>query len=181
MRVPSSLGQVIRTVAPDEAALVAAVGELTVGAFVADGFLSADDGYAEHLRNADARAREAVLAVALSAGGGSGTGSGEDHLLGTVTYCRHGELWSEVADPGESEFRMLAVAPSARGLGVGGALASWCLDRARADRAYAVVLSSLVEMTGAHRIYSRLGFVRTPDKDWWPEPATRLITFRLEL
>ena len=172
MRLPSSLGRVIRTVTPDESALIAAVGELTVGAFVAEGYLSPGDGYAEHLRNADARAREAVLAVALGP---------DEGLLGTVTYCKHGEPWSELAQPGESEFRMLAVAPSARGLGIGGSLASWCLDQARGDRSYAVVLSSLAAMTGAHRIYTRLGFVRTPDKDWWPEPATRLITFRLEL
>jgi hypothetical protein len=35
-------------------------------------------------------------------------------------------------------------------------------------------------MHAAHRIYDRMGFVRSPDRDWWPTPEIRLITYRLE-
>ena len=63
---------------------------------------------------------------------------------------------------------MLAVAPAARGRGVGEALATWCVDRARADGCHAVVLSTLPVMHAAHRLYQRLGFVRTPERDWYP-------------
>ena len=40
-------------------------------------------------------------------------------------------------------------------------------NRFRADGASAVAMSSLREMTTAHRLYERLGFVRTPDRDWY--------------
>jgi hypothetical protein len=36
-------------------------------------------------------------------------------------------------------------------------------------------------MVRAHRIYERLGLVRTPDRDWSPMPGVELITYRLDL
>ena len=68
---------------------------------------------------------------------------------------------------------MLAVAPEPQGQGVGEALAEHCLDRFREDGAVAVVLSTLPEMVAAHRLYERLGFVRTPERDWGPLPGRR--------
>jgi hypothetical protein len=44
-----------------------------------------------------------------------------------------------------------------------------------------VRLSSQHEMTAAHRLYERLGFVRTPSLDWSPVPGLELITFALLL
>jgi GNAT superfamily N-acetyltransferase len=156
---------------PDE---LAAVGALTVSAYTADGHLrGAEDGYAERLRAAADRARDAELTVAVDEADGT--------LLGTVTYCRAGTPWAEVSRPGEAEFRMLAVAPQARGRGVGAALAGWCVERARADGCTGVVLSTLTQMNAAHRIYERLGFARTPERDWWPDPEVRLITYALPL
>ncbi len=156
---------------PDE---LAAVGALTVAAYTADGYLrGAEDGYAEHLRAAGDRAREAELAVAVDETDGS--------LLGTVTYVRAGTPWAEVSKPGQAEFRMLAVAPEARGRGVGAALTGWCLDRARAEGCTGIVLSTLPMMHAAHRLYERLGFVRTPELDWYPAPDVHLITYALAL
>jgi ribosomal protein S18 acetylase RimI-like enzyme len=165
---------ILRLADPDDADEIAAVGALTVAAYVADGYLDdAEDGYAAHLRAAGARARDADLAVGVDEGSGG--------LLGTVTYCVAGSSMAEISHPGEAEFRMLAVAPEARGRGVGRALASWCVDRARADGRSAVVLSTLTTMHAAHRLYERMGFVRTPDRDWWPCPEVQLITYRLAL
>lgn len=77
---------------------------------------------------------------------------------------------------------MLAVAAEARGAGVGEALVRACVDRARAlDGVSALVLSTQPAMLGAQRIYARLGFVRTPERDWAPVPALTLLTYRLEL
>jgi ribosomal protein S18 acetylase RimI-like enzyme len=163
---------ILRLADPSDADEIAAVGALTVEAYVADGYLDgAEDGYASHLRAAGDRARDAELAVAVDEGA----------VLGTVTYCKAGTPWAEVSGDGEAEFRMLAVAPTARGRGVGEALARWCVDRARADGCHAVVLSTLPVMHAAHRIYQRLGFVRTPERDWYPGPEVQLITYRLEL
>jgi ribosomal protein S18 acetylase RimI-like enzyme len=64
---------------------------------------------------------------------------------------------------------MLAVAPAARGRGVGAALTSAVLDRARELGAHRVVMSSLHLMKTAHRMYERLGFTRLPESDWNPD------------
>ena len=65
---------------------------------------------------------------------------------------------------------MLAVARSARGRGVGEALVRACVERARATRGRAGAWCSPPSAAwhGAHRIYARLGFVRTPERDWTP-------------
>ncbi len=149
-----------------------AVGEVTVQAY-AQFTLGADDPYLDHLRNAAARALEAELWVATPDDG--------DEVLGTVTICREGSPWQELADHDEGEFRMLAVAPSARRAGVGEALVRLVLDRFREEGATAIVMSSLPEMADAHRLYERLGFVRTPERDWRPVPHVSLVAFRKEL
>jgi ribosomal protein S18 acetylase RimI-like enzyme len=151
---------------------VAAIGDLTVAAY--EEWLDGErDPYADHLRNAEARLREADLFVAAYAD--------DRRLLGTVTICPEGSAWREIGLADEGEFRMLAVAPEARGQGVGRALTEFCLDRFREIGASAVVLSTLPEMTAAHHIYEGLDFVRTPERDWRPYPETLLITYRKEL
>ena len=155
---------------PDE---ITAIGTLTVAAYEQDGWLrGAEDGYRASLQDAAGRAREAELAVAVEDDG---------PLVGTVTYCRAGTPWAEVSRRDEAEFRMLAVAAQARGRGVGHALTTWCLDRARTDNCRAIVLSTLPVMHAAHRLYEGLGFRRTPERDWEPAPDVRLITYRLDL
>ncbi|MFE5219215.1 GNAT family N-acetyltransferase, partial [Streptomyces sp. NPDC056626] len=47
-----------------------------------------------------------------------------------------------------------------------------------------VVLSTQRTMHGAHRLYGRLGFTRTPDRDWNPLPKLddfTLLTYELTL
>ena len=150
----------------------AAVGEITLAAYAQ--FTEGEaDPYLERLRNAQARDLEAELWVAVA--------EDDREVLGNVTLCRHGSPWREIGLPDEGEFRMLAVAPSAQGRGVGLALAQHCLDRFREEGALAVVISSLPVMTAAHRLYARLGFVRLPERDWSPLPGVDLVAFRKEL
>ena len=73
------------------------------------------------------------------------------------------------------------VAPGAQRRGVGSALMDLVLRRAYEDGARGIVLSSLAEMSAAHRIYQRKGFERVPDRDWSPVPDVHLIAFRKEL
>jgi ribosomal protein S18 acetylase RimI-like enzyme len=147
-----------------------AVGEVTVAAYA--GFVDGPkDHYIAHLRDAAGRDREAELWVAERQG----------EIVGTVTLAREGSAWREIGQPGEGEFRMLAVAPWAQRQGVGQALTQLVLDRFRELGAHAIVLSSLAEMSDAHRIYQRLGFQRLPERDWSPVPGVELIAFGLEL
>lgn len=164
---------ILRLADPSAPAEIEAVGLLTEAAYEHDDWLlGAEDGYRDLLRDAVGRARDAELAVALD---------DDETLLGTVTFCRAGTPWAEVSQPGEAEFRMLAVAPEARGRGVGQTLTAWCLDRARVEGCTAIVLSTLPMMAAAHRLYERLGFARTPEQDWYPAPDVHLITYRLDL
>ncbi|PVG83299.1 GNAT family N-acetyltransferase [Nocardioides gansuensis] len=157
----------LRRARPEEAA---AVGDLTVAAY-AQFTHGAVDPYVARLRDAAARDRDAELWVAVEG----------PELLGTVTYCPPASPWRELARDHEGEFRMLAVHPAARGRRVGTALAALCEERARGHGASAMVLSSLAEMTAAHRVYDRLGYVRLPHRDWEPLPGVRLIAFGKEL
>lgn len=160
---------VIRPAREDE---LAAVGALTFDAYAADGFVSADSPYAERLRDAVSRAREAELYVAADEDG---------RLLGTITYCPEGSPWQEVAGEREGEFRMLAVAPDARRRGVAEGLVRMCLERSRELGYDAVVLSSMRGQQAAHRLYERIGFRRDPEQDWRPRPEIELLAFRLDL
>ena len=149
----------------------AAVGELTAGAYLADGAMGADDPYYGVLRDAASRAREADLWVAVDADG---------VLLGTVTWCPPGSSYRELAAPEESEFRTLAVAPAGRGRGVGETLRH-CIQLATEAGSTAVVISTAQWMSTAHRLYGRLGFVRAPERDWSPRPDVRLIAMVRQL
>jgi ribosomal protein S18 acetylase RimI-like enzyme len=146
-------------------------GEVTVAAY-SEFTLGPADPYVERLRDAATRAREAELWVATPE-------DGDDEILGCVTLCPPGSPWRELAGPDEGEFRMLAVAPEARGRGVGEALARMCLDRFRAERAQGVVICSLPEMKDAHRLYDRLGFRRAPELDWSPVDGVELHGYRI--
>ncbi len=151
---------------PAEESDLEAIGEVTVAAYT-EFTLGPADPYIDHLRDAASRAAQAQLWVA----------DDEGAVVGTVTRCPPGSPWREVSEPGEGEFRMLAVAPEARGRGVGEALARHVLDLCASDGEETVVMSSLREMTAAHRIYERLGFRRLPERDWSPVEGVELITF----
>ena len=45
--------------------------------------------------------------------------------------------------------------------------------------ALAVVLCSMKEMTDAHRLYERAGFVRDAERDWSPLPGVDLLAYWL--
>src|ERR671917_1750079 len=76
---------------------------------------------------------------------------------------------------------MLVVDAAARGSGVGAALVRASVDLARGDGCTMVRLSSQEDMLAAHRLYERLGFVRTPSFDWYPVPGLFLRTYALPL
>ena len=158
-------GLTIRRIRREE---YAAVGEITVSAY-AEFTSGSDDPYLVRLRDVDDRDRAAEVWVALR----------EDRLLGSVTVAPPGSAWREVSTPDEGEFRMLAVDPTARGSGAGGALLEFVLDRFRTEGMAGVAISSLAVMTAAHRLYARAGFERDPSRDWSPHEGVDLLAFAL--
>ena len=107
----------IRHVAPDE---YATLGEITAQAYLGDGLLDfgESDVYLGELRDVAKRAAEADVLVALADG----------RVLGGVTFVPAGGPMADIAAAGEAEIRMLAVAPEARGRGVGEALVRACVS-----------------------------------------------------
>ncbi|HLT68944.1 MAG TPA: GNAT family N-acetyltransferase [Acidimicrobiales bacterium] len=152
----------------------AALGELTVAAYAWADPRTLDDGYADELRDVAGRARAAVVLAAVDGATGE--------VLGGVTFVPDvANPLAEFTEPDAAGIRMLAVAPHARGRGVGEALTRACIDRARAGGRRQIVLHSTDRMTAAHRLYTRLGFERDPGIDWEPEPGLWLRGFRLRL
>jgi ribosomal protein S18 acetylase RimI-like enzyme len=151
------------------------VGELTARAYLGEGLLTfgTDDPYLAELRGARRRAQHTELLVAVDTATGS--------LLGAVAFVGDGGEYADLAGPGEGEFRMLAVRPEGRGRGTGEALVRACIERSRERGLERLVLCSTEQMTAAHRLYGRLGFVRTPARDWEPYPGLFLRAFALDL
>lgn len=149
-----------------------ALGRLTVSAY--EQLVGGEElgDYAKTLADVDDRAGRAVVLVAVD---------GEE-LLGGVTYVPGPDNpYAEGLEPAEVGIRMLAVSATAQGRGVGRALTSECLARARRDGARRVMLHSTPWMTVAHHLYESLGFRRTPDRDRWGEPRVELLAFVLDL
>jgi ribosomal protein S18 acetylase RimI-like enzyme len=156
----------IRSARPDE---YERIGELTVRVYLAEGYTRAGSHYLGVLADVAGRAEKAEVVVAVDE---------TDRILGTVTYAGYGSPYAETATaPDEAGFRMLVVDPATRGQGVGDALVRWCIERARQDGARVLRLSTQAGMAAAARLYARLGFVRTPDLDWTPEPDVDLLTY----
>lgn len=106
-----------------------------------------------------------------------GTLVGSVHLFPPATDA-YGDLADRAPWP---ELRLLAVAPDARGAGVGEALVAECVRRARRTGAPALGLHSSASMATAIRMYERLGFVRAPEHDFQPEGAEVVWGFQLPL
>jgi ribosomal protein S18 acetylase RimI-like enzyme len=147
------------------------VAALTVDAYRVGGQLAVESGYERVLADVSARAAVAEVLVAESGGG----------VAGAVTFVLPGTPYAELCGPGEAEFRMLAVDPKAQGRGIGEALVRACIGRARDVGADAMRLSTSPVLVAANRLYDRLGFVRTPERDWSPVAGVDLLAYRLDL
>ncbi|GAA5201642.1 LLM class flavin-dependent oxidoreductase [Microbacterium jejuense] len=159
------------TVAADQAPQAASASEWTIrlvrteeyeraGEVTAQAYLSSygelSEQYVASLRDVAGRVRSGDVWVAA-------TDAGE--ILGTVWVSRPNRPLAEVARPGETDFRQLAVAPSARGRGIGEALTRHVIDLARERGSHRVVMNSGPEMVGAHALYAKLGFARLPERE----------------
>ncbi|WP_084003217.1 GNAT family N-acetyltransferase [Agromyces aureus] len=143
---------VIRLVRDDE---IEAVGALSLRAY--DYAYDLTDGYRASIVDVAPRAREHQVWVAADRATGE--------LLGSVATPRRGSTISPLAQPGELDFRLLAVDPPARGRGIGEALTRLAIELARLRGLDRVVMNSGEQMTGAHRLYGRLGFSRLSERE----------------
>ena len=160
---------IVRDALPGE---LAEVGEIRVAAYVADGFMSPDSGYAPTLRALGGDGDGEIL-VAVDEGGG--------RMLGTVTL----QFWPHGGEIGvgrdEAEIRALAVVPGEQGRGTGTALLKAVIERAKRAGVRRLLLLTQQEMKTAQRMYQRAGFLRLPDRDWSPVEGVNLLAYGLPL
>jgi ribosomal protein S18 acetylase RimI-like enzyme len=158
----------IREARPDE---LPAAGEVVVEAYLTlPG--ARRRAYLDEVRDAVGRARHCPVLVAVDQGG---------RVVGSVSYVPGpGNPFAELERDGEAGFRMLGVAPDARGRGIGRRLVEACIGRARADGRFGISILSTPAMTAAHALYRDLGFVREPERDR-ELPEVTLLAFRLPL
>jgi GNAT superfamily N-acetyltransferase len=109
----------------------------------------------------------------------------DDHVVGAVLLYPAG---TSIEKPGGTtltltwpEVRLLAVAPPARGRGVGAALMNECIQRARSAGSTALTLHTTDLMQAAMRLYERLGFERAQELDLEPAPGIIAKGYRLDL
>jgi GNAT superfamily N-acetyltransferase len=142
----------IRLAAPDE---YEAIGELSETAYSHDYGIT--DRYRQRLRDVAARAAEHAVWVAVDRHTGQ--------LLGTVTAPAPGGHISVLAQEGELDFRLLAVAPAARRRGIGRLLVEHIIALAAERGAVRVVMNSGPDMIGAHQLYYSMGFTRLTERE----------------
>jgi GNAT superfamily N-acetyltransferase len=166
----------IRDAAPGE---YEALGQLMIRVYTAlDGFPkpSEQPRYYDMLANIGAMAQKPGARLLAAIGG--------DRLLGGVVYladmAEYGSGGTATREKDAAGFRLLAVDPDARGLGVGRALIQACLDLAMAAERRCVVIHTTKAMRVAWGIYESMGFRRAEDLDFM-QGDLEVFGFRLML
>ena len=167
----SETALLIRPVRPEE---YESLGDLIVAAYHAIPYrMPHQDIYDVQLRDVARRATTSCVLAAVTPAG---------ELLGGVTYVSGpDDPYSEELQEGEAGIRMLAVDPATQGHGVGRALTTACLDRARSEGRRRMVLHTGTWMPAAIHLYEELGFSRAPEIDFSPAPGIELMGYALDL
>ncbi|MGF9648721.1 GNAT family N-acetyltransferase [Pseudarthrobacter oxydans] len=149
------------------------VRRITRDAYLHAGHFAADHPYMGVLEDVEHRAEHAQVWVGESAG----------RMVAAVTLTFAEQPYSEIAQDGELEFRMLAVDPPHQGGGLGQAVVRAVIEHARQlPGIKAISITSATFMERAHCLYESRGFRRAPERDWYvPGEDVLLWVFRLEL
>jgi ribosomal protein S18 acetylase RimI-like enzyme len=107
-----------------------------------------------------------------------------DQVLGGVVYfsdmAQYGSGGTATRERQASGFRLLAVAPEARGMGVGKALVEQCIASAGEHGHAQVILHTTNAMQVAWKLYENRGFKRSADLDF-AQGDLQVFGFRLAL
>lgn len=150
------------------------IGDLLCDAYSAAGLDDDGGAYQPLMRDvaarvADPRARVLVAEATLP--------GGAVEIIGTLALCGYGSEWTRVCQPGEFEFRMLAVRDSWRRAGVAAALINAC-DDLGADLGLTTSIACAWEGNApAKTLFDQLGFARLPQRDHHYSPDERLEVF----
>ena len=157
----------IRDASEEEIDIVAS---LTVDAYAEYAARMSPDAwsmFAQEIGNVRGRMSDADIIVAERDGA----------LVGAVSVFR---AWRG-AQEGSVGVRLLAVPPQERGSGIGRALMTHCIGRAREMGAKRIALSTTQEMDAARDLYERLGFKRDAALDHERAPGVHIQGWTLDL
>jgi GNAT superfamily N-acetyltransferase len=105
-------------------------------------------------------------------------------ILGGVVYFGdmqyYGSGGTATQEKNAAGFRLLAVDPSARGLGIGKQLTLTCINKAKENRLSQVIIHSTRAMKTAWEMYEAMGFKRSEDLDFM-QGELEVFGFRLWL
>ena len=88
----------------------------------------------------------------------------DGHIVGTVTFYSDASRTGLDLPREWASFRTLAVHPAARRQGIANRLVSWCITLAGGESP-TLAIHTAEFMTSARRLYTRLGFERSPEHD----------------
>ncbi|GIQ57291.1 N-acetyltransferase [Flavobacterium collinsii] len=105
-------------------------------------------------------------------------------LLGAVVYFNDMQYYGSggiaTQEQNSSGFRLLGVATTARGKGIGKLLTQECIQKAASDKREQVIIHSTLAMKTAWEMYEKLGFTRSEDLDFM-QGELAVFGFRLPL
>jgi GNAT superfamily N-acetyltransferase len=113
----------------------------------------------------------AVDTVSMSTGAATEETGDTQRIVGCLTFVpdsSHHYFEFDERPPLASSMRFFAMAPEARGQGVGRAMVQWVIDESRRRGKDQIQFHTLDCMPAAQRLYENMGFVRAPhlDGDW---------------
>jgi ribosomal protein S18 acetylase RimI-like enzyme len=129
------------------------------------------EGFMADLRDFESRSAHTQLIVAEGDGG----------ISGAVTFFPDASRYGPGLPADWGAIRLLAVAPAARGSGLGRSLVAACIERAGARGSRAIVLHTTPFMQAARRLYEGMGFQRVPELDVELGAGVRVLGYRLPL
>ena len=110
--------------------------------------------------------------------------SPEGNIAGGVVYFSdmkyYGSGGTATTEKNAAGFRLLAVDPAARGLGIGKLLTQECIRKAREANLSQMIIHSTKAMEVAWKMYEAMGFKRSEDLDFMQEKLP-VFGFRLRL
>jgi GNAT superfamily N-acetyltransferase len=125
--------------------------------------VSAFGQFRDHYHDWPAMRARVSKASELNAGGEGIVAEFQNQIAGAVSYFGPNIQKAPFFDQGWPIMRMLVVDPAFRGKGLGHALSTQCIARAKRDGSRVIALHTSPIMTIALPMYLRMGFVRAYD------------------
>ena len=169
-RLPAVEGSGLRRRAAT-AADTQAIGQITTAAYVAGGHLTPQDSYFQTLLDVAPRLEHTWVMVDAA-----------DEIVAAIAILPDGHPLGEAAEPGEWEFRFLAVRADHWGRGLGRELVAFAEDQARVGGARGMALRVIDTNPRARELYEHLGYQHAPERDITFESSTepgRMLTLLL--